>query len=67
MYVTEEIKVNRYATDCFAYSESKSGRPRCNALVELDCKGCRFFKTTEQQELDVKRAEILRQSRMIVR
>lgn len=37
-------------TDCFAYRGGKS----CNALKELDCDDCPFYKTKEQVEQEEK-------------
>lgn len=33
-----------YRKDCFAYRENTI-RKYCNALKDLDCQGCKFFKT----------------------
>lgn len=52
--------------ECFAYGLSKCGREFCSALTELNCQGCNFFKTFEQQEQDLKRAEELREKHKVM-
>jgi len=31
--------------DCFAFEATKAGKHRCNALNEMRCEGCPFYKT----------------------
>ena len=35
--------------NCFAYSHKHN---RCNALLELNCEKCKFFKTVKQLEIE---------------
>ena len=39
---------------CFAFIS----KYKCNALVTIDCQGCRFYKTKKQYEEELKNAEI---------
>lgn len=36
-----------YRKECFAYKENGK-RKYCSALKDLDCRGCKFFKTHEE-------------------
>jgi hypothetical protein len=40
--------------DCFAYISNK----QCNALIEIDCNYCRFYKSKEQWRKEVKNEKI---------
>jgi hypothetical protein len=40
--------------DCFAFVS----KYKCNALVTIDCKNCRFYKTKEQWRKEKENAKI---------
>lgn len=44
--------------NCFAYSTKSDGVCTCSALTEMICesKKCSFFKTKEQYEADIEKA-----------
>lgn len=46
-------RITQYKIDCFAYKVSPNGAKKCNALKELNCKKCKFYKdiNTLTQEL----------------
>ena len=35
--------------NCFAYRENKEGKPYCNALVEIKCENCVFYKDKDYE------------------
>ena len=41
-------------SDCFARSEMPSGKVKCSALINFNCKNCKFYRT------DIKRQDIER-------
>ncbi len=41
--------MNEYKTSCFAYS-NQSGKPICKALIKINCRGCKFYKSRSQFE-----------------
>lgn len=45
-----------YKKDCFGYAETPSGRVKCTKLKEIDCDGCKFYKTPEEFIESEKRA-----------
>ena len=51
--------------NCFAHTVSKCGRVSCSALTDMQCDGCNFYKTVEQQQKDLEEAVLSRQRRGI--
>lgn len=44
----------KYAKDCFAFRIS-NGRCRCDALIEMKCEGCKFYKSKETYKEQLKK------------
>lgn len=40
--------------DCFAFIS----KYKCNALITIDCKNCRFYKTKKQYEKEIKNEKV---------
>lgn len=43
-----------FRVDCFAFREVYKNKLVCNALQLADCRGCKFFKTQEDYDKNVK-------------
>lgn len=41
-------------TDCFGYWKNSHGTVNCRALQNADCRGCKFFKTQDDYNKNVK-------------
>lgn len=48
------IKMGICRTDCFGYWKNSHGTVNCRALQNADCRGCKFFKTQEDYNKNVK-------------
>ena len=46
-----------FRVDCFACKEVANGVLKCSALQNANCRGCKFFKTQEDYEKNVKPLE----------
>ena len=55
----EKAKDAEVKTDCFAYQEGKVDEYACSALTKLYCRfeKCSFYKTKEQFDEDLRKAE----------
>lgn len=51
------LRIVNYKVDCFAF-EIRSGKFKCNALTEINCNNCKFYRnntTKSKIESDVKK------------
>lgn len=47
------MEINMINENCFGYNPKKD---KCNALINLECEGCKWAKTKEQYKEDRKQA-----------
>lgn len=40
--------------DCFGHFVTQSGKVQCSALKEMDCKECKFYRTQDDYNKNVK-------------
>lgn len=47
------MKAEDCKRDCFAFRKRKDETVYCDALIEIECEGCSFYKTREQYEKEM--------------